>query len=242
MFNHAPLYNSIHPPEMEINLQKMACGCPCGGVIKKRKRSHTQSSHLMECIFHWTVACTGWPPECSTGECYNNGNKAQFYRELQVVFKLKTKKQIQFRVYSCINICCTIAITKTRGLVNEEAADDRIHFMLQLWNAFRPFLGATSAGGSSFAVHHCVITWKHMQLGEARLLSVTCVVVASPLSIGWTGTKNSSTLPRPRCTCVTSVESTSLLQVSLHICEQARWARSAGNSAIENVCIIITIA
>ena len=26
-----------------------------------------------------------------------------------------------------------------------------------------------------------------------------------------------------------------------HVCEQARWARSAGNSAIENVCIIITI-
>ena len=113
--------------------------------------------------------------------------------------------------------------------------------MLQLWNAFRPFLGATSAGGSSFAVHHCVITWKRMQLGEARLLSVTCVVVASPLSIGWTGTKNSSTLPRPRCTCVTSVESTSLLQVSLDVCEQACWARSAGNSAIENVCIIIII-
>ena len=28
----------------------------------------------------------------------------------------------------------------------------------------------------------------------------------------------------------------------VHVCEQARWARSAGNSAIENVCtIIITI-
>ena len=25
----------------------------------------------------------------------------------------------------------------------------------------------------------------------------------------------------------------------VHVCEQARWARSAGNSAIENVCIII---
>ena len=24
-----------------------------------------------------------------------------------------------------------------------------------------------------------------------------------------------------------------------HVCEQARWARSAGNSAIENLCIII---
>ena len=27
----------------------------------------------------------------------------------------------------------------------------------------------------------------------------------------------------------------------VHVCEQARWARSAGTSAIENVCIIITI-
>ncbi len=27
----------------------------------------------------------------------------------------------------------------------------------------------------------------------------------------------------------------------VHVCEQARWARSAGNSAIENVCIIIII-
>ena len=27
----------------------------------------------------------------------------------------------------------------------------------------------------------------------------------------------------------------------VHVCEQARWARSAGNSAIENWCIIIII-
>ena len=27
----------------------------------------------------------------------------------------------------------------------------------------------------------------------------------------------------------------------VHICEQARWARSVGNSAIENVCIIIIL-
>ena len=27
----------------------------------------------------------------------------------------------------------------------------------------------------------------------------------------------------------------------VHVCEQARWARSAGNSAIENVCIIYFI-
>ena len=26
----------------------------------------------------------------------------------------------------------------------------------------------------------------------------------------------------------------------VHVCEQARWARSAGNSAIENLCIIIS--
>ena len=28
----------------------------------------------------------------------------------------------------------------------------------------------------------------------------------------------------------------------VHVCEQARWARSAGNSAIENLCIIIIVA
>ena len=27
----------------------------------------------------------------------------------------------------------------------------------------------------------------------------------------------------------------------VHVCEQARWARSVGNSAIENLCIIIII-
>ena len=27
----------------------------------------------------------------------------------------------------------------------------------------------------------------------------------------------------------------------VHVCEQAHWARSAGNSAIENLCIIIII-
>jgi len=27
----------------------------------------------------------------------------------------------------------------------------------------------------------------------------------------------------------------------VHVCEQARWARSAGNSAIENLCFIIII-
>ena len=27
----------------------------------------------------------------------------------------------------------------------------------------------------------------------------------------------------------------------VHVCQQAHWARSAGNSAIENVCIIIII-
>ena len=27
----------------------------------------------------------------------------------------------------------------------------------------------------------------------------------------------------------------------VHVCEQARWARSAGNSAIENACIIFII-
>ena len=26
----------------------------------------------------------------------------------------------------------------------------------------------------------------------------------------------------------------------VHVCEQARWARSAGNSAIDNVCFIIS--
>ena len=32
-----------------------------------------------------------------------------------------------------------------------------------------------------------------------------------------------------------------MLMYYVHVCEQARWARSAGNSAIENVCIIIII-
>ena len=27
----------------------------------------------------------------------------------------------------------------------------------------------------------------------------------------------------------------------VHVCEQARWARSAGKSTIENICIIIII-
>ena len=27
----------------------------------------------------------------------------------------------------------------------------------------------------------------------------------------------------------------------VHVCEQARWACSAGNSAIENLCIIIIV-
>ena len=27
----------------------------------------------------------------------------------------------------------------------------------------------------------------------------------------------------------------------VHVCEQALWARSVGNSAVENLCIIITI-
>ena len=27
----------------------------------------------------------------------------------------------------------------------------------------------------------------------------------------------------------------------VHVCEQARWARSVGNSSIENLCIIIII-
>ena len=30
------LYSSMHPPEREINPPKMACGCPCGGVIEQR--------------------------------------------------------------------------------------------------------------------------------------------------------------------------------------------------------------
>ena len=29
------LHNGIHPPEMGINLPKMVCGCPCGGIVIK---------------------------------------------------------------------------------------------------------------------------------------------------------------------------------------------------------------
>ena len=36
-------HNSIHFPEMEINLPNMMFGCPCGGVIKKNKNGHTTS-------------------------------------------------------------------------------------------------------------------------------------------------------------------------------------------------------
>ena len=28
------LHKSIHPPEMEIDPPKMACGCPCGRVVR----------------------------------------------------------------------------------------------------------------------------------------------------------------------------------------------------------------
>ena len=50
------LRDSIHPPEMEIDPQKTACGSPImwgGGGEQKQKRSHTLPSHPMECI--WSV-------------------------------------------------------------------------------------------------------------------------------------------------------------------------------------------
>ena len=50
-------------PEFLLNV---ACGCPCGGVIKM------QSSCLMECICQCTIAYRRWPPECLVGGCHNN--------------------------------------------------------------------------------------------------------------------------------------------------------------------------
>ena len=46
-------------PEFLLNV---ACGCPCGGVIKIQ--SHIQSSCLMECICQCTTAYSRCPPEC----------------------------------------------------------------------------------------------------------------------------------------------------------------------------------
>ena len=43
-FSHdklSSLYTSIHPPEVEINPLKMACGCPWGGVIKNSPNMQT---------------------------------------------------------------------------------------------------------------------------------------------------------------------------------------------------------
>ena len=53
-------HNSIHPPEMEINPPKMACGCPDGGVIKNKKQSHMHSSCPVEYICQHTTAYIRW--------------------------------------------------------------------------------------------------------------------------------------------------------------------------------------
>ena len=60
---------SIHPPEMEINYLKTACGCQCGGLIKM---GHTRNPHTAKYICQCKIA---YIPEHSAGECYNSCNK-----------------------------------------------------------------------------------------------------------------------------------------------------------------------
>ena len=61
-------HNSSHPPEMEMNPPKMACGCPCGEVIKKKV------THSIECLCQCTVACAGDSPENSSRKPCNSNN------------------------------------------------------------------------------------------------------------------------------------------------------------------------
>ena len=48
------LYNSIHPPEMEINPLKTACGFPCDGVMKKENK-HGQHTLLASYRMHLSM-------------------------------------------------------------------------------------------------------------------------------------------------------------------------------------------
>ena len=71
------LRNSIHPPKMEINPQKMVGSCPRGSVIINQ--SHRRPYHPMECMLHG--------PCCSAGKCY----KQHWSTEYRILF-FKTLK------------------------------------------------------------------------------------------------------------------------------------------------------
>ena len=63
------LCNSIHPPEMEINPLKTACGCQCGKTKTKKTSSHTCNPLTLENALHrvppkivqgWNTPTTKW--------------------------------------------------------------------------------------------------------------------------------------------------------------------------------------
>ena len=60
---------SIHPPEMEINYLKTACGCQCGGLLKT---GHTRNPLTLR---NTSVNVKLHIPQHSAGECYNSCNK-----------------------------------------------------------------------------------------------------------------------------------------------------------------------
>ena len=68
------LHNSIPLPEMEINLPKMASGCPCGCAKNKNKTNKKTVSqailssceNICQCSISYMY--TGWPPAVFRGE------------------------------------------------------------------------------------------------------------------------------------------------------------------------------
>ena len=69
------LHDSIHPPEMEINPPRMACGCPCGGVIKQpHSNPRTLWNAWVSVQLHWLcdrysvqlgrLQLSPWSPGC----------------------------------------------------------------------------------------------------------------------------------------------------------------------------------
>ena len=55
------LYNSIHPPEMEMNPPKAACVCcPGDGVTKRGGHTCSPSSHPMESICQYACILRMW--------------------------------------------------------------------------------------------------------------------------------------------------------------------------------------
>ena len=67
------LHNSIHPPVMEINPPKTACGCPWGRVLKKKKTPDISNPLTLQNAFvNVPLHILGDPTECSAQQCYNN--------------------------------------------------------------------------------------------------------------------------------------------------------------------------